>query len=136
MNLNEVSVYHPRKASLTIMDTLNESLGLQQRPKELGIQYKVDEEKTDHERMFTVGKWVSNVRIPKDGESSVYSSSNPASPSSPKKLVVPCYSPTSLDVFWRSNIEKKQPVEISVHAGYETGNSKNVPGSTLFFVRP
>ena len=107
MNLNEVSVYHPRKANLTIMDTLNESLGLQQRPKELGIQHKADEEKTDQERMFTVGKWVSNVRIPKDGESGVYSSSNPASPSSPQKLVVPCYWPTSLDVFWRSNIEKK-----------------------------
>ena len=71
------------------MDTLNDSLGLQQRPKKLGIQYKTDEERTDQERMFTVGKWVSNVRIPKDGESSVYSSSNPASFSSPKELVVP-----------------------------------------------
>ena len=88
------------------MDTLNDSLGLQQRPKKLGIQYKTDEERTDQERMFTVGKWVSNVRIPKDGESSVYSSSNPASFSSPKELVVPWYSPTSLDVFWRSKIEK------------------------------
>ena len=91
---------------MTIIDTLNNSLGLQQRPKELRIQYKADEERTDQERMFTVEKWVSNVRIPKDGESSVYSPSNTASPSSPKELLVPWYSPTSLDVFWRSNIEK------------------------------
>ena len=106
MNSNEVSVYHPLNEDVSIMDTLNDSLGPQQRPKELRIQYKADEERTDQERMFTVGKWVSNVRIPKDGESSVYSSSNPASPSSPKELLVPWYSPTSLDVFWRSNIEK------------------------------
>ena len=99
-------MYGSLNEDVTITDRLNGSIGPQQRPKELRIQYKADEERTDQERMFTVGKWVSNVRIPKDGESSVYSSSNPASPSSPKELLVPWYSRTSLDVFWSSNIEK------------------------------
>ena len=99
MNSNEVSVYHPSNENLTIIDTLNDSLGLQQRPKELRIQYKADEERTDQERMLVVEKCVSNVRIPKDRESSVYSPSNTASPSSPKEFLVPWYLPTSLDVF-------------------------------------
>ena len=81
MNSNEVSVYHPPNENLTIIDTLNDSPGLQQRPKELRIQYKADEERTDQERMLAVEKCVSNVRIPKNRESSVYSPSNTASPS-------------------------------------------------------